>query len=456
MYRRDTIAAIATPVGTGGISIVRVSGPDAEDVGARVFRRFPRSGAESHRLYAGRIVAVSGETLDRGLGVLMRAPRSYTGENVLELHCHGGIVVARSALGATLAAGARGAERGEFTLRAFLNGRLDLAQAEAVADLIAARTPAAARAAAVHLEGGLSQKIEALRQDIVGLAARLEVAIDFSEEDVGPMDAASLARDADGIAERLLALGATFDQGRRLREGVRVAIAGKPNVGKSSLLNALVASDRAIVTAAPGTTRDVLEETIDLGGIALVLVDTAGLRAAADEAERIGVERARREISEADLVIVVVDGSRGLDGGDEEVFDATHKNRRIILINKMDRGLVLDGVRVGRLAPGCLAIEASAARGDGIERLREALVDLALGGRPLSAEPVIMRERHREALNAAASALGNARRGLKERHPPDIVAVEVMAALERVGEVVGRGSPDEVLERIFAEFCIGK
>ncbi|MGH7821062.1 MAG: tRNA uridine-5-carboxymethylaminomethyl(34) synthesis GTPase MnmE, partial [Candidatus Binatia bacterium] len=381
---------------------------------------------------------------------------SYTGEDVAEIHCHGGPLVARAVLAAALGAGARGAERGEFTLRAFLNGKLDLAQAESVADLVAARTPAAMRAAGAHLRGELSKRVEAFRQELVAVAARLEVAIDFSEEDVGELDRVALRSELDAIGGRICSLAATYAAGRILREGARVAIVGKPNVGKSSLLNRLLGADRAIVTATPGTTRDVIEETMDLGGLPVVLSDTAGVRESVDEVERLGIERTERAIALADLAIVVLDGSRVLDDEDRAVLDATQQIRRILLINKKDLPSRLSPKELSDLAPEAPPAEASAATGEGLptllERLRAALVGegAEVGG------IVVTRERHFSALEAAATSVVRAAGAVDAGHPPDIVAVDVMAALDHLGEIVGRTSPEAVLDRIFSEFCIGK
>ncbi|MGH7857516.1 MAG: tRNA modification GTPase, partial [Candidatus Binatia bacterium] len=321
----------------------------------------------------------------------------------------------------------------------------------------AARTPAAMRVASAQLLGELSREVEALREALVRVAARLELAIDFSEDDVGELDRESLRREVDVVRARIGALAATYAGGRILREGARVAIVGKPNAGKSSLLNRLLGSERAIVTPAPGTTRDVIEDSIDLGGIPVVLSDTAGVRESTDDIERLGIERTRAAIAEADLAVVVLDGSRALDEDDAAVLDATQQTARILLINKRDLEPRLAVTAVDSLAgDGAIVVEASARTGQGIGGLCERLVH-ALGAAPVaSGEVVVTRERHFRALEAAMASLSRVLDSLGEVQPPDIVAVDVMAALDHLGEIVGRTSPEAVLDRIFSEFCIGK
>jgi tRNA modification GTPase len=452
VYPRDTIAAIATPAGVGAVAVIRVSGPGSSEVATRVFRGRSPERWQSHRLYLGRFVDGEGRELDRGLAVIMRSPHSYTGEDVLELHSHGGSLVARRILGAVLCAGARCARPGEFTARALLNGKLDLTQAESVADVVGAPTDAALRVAVEQLGGALSQWVGGMRERLINVSAHLEAVIDFSEDDVGELDRAALVVDTASIERALLDLAATHAHGRILREGLRVAIVGKPNVGKSSLLNHLLQTERAIVTPIPGTTRDTLEETLDLDGIPVVLVDTAGIRGAAAEVERLGIERTRQQIEGADLVIVMLDGSRPFDAEDQKVLDAVRHKARISLINKVDlpRELV---VEEARLSP---TISTSLLDGRGIDSLKREIVATGLS-RPVSNEGiVILRERQRSALELAASAVGRARRSLAAGHPPDVIALDVMTALDHLGDVVGRTSPEDVLDRIFSEFCIGK
>jgi tRNA modification GTPase len=455
VYTRDTIAAIATPAGVGAVAIVRVSGPAAAAVARRVFRGHPPHRWRSHRLYLGRFVNAEEQDLDRGLAVMMRAPHSYTGEDVVELHCHGGTLVARRILGAVLDAGARTARAGEFTARALLNGKLDLAQAESVADLINAPTDAALRVAVDQLGGALSRKIAAIRQRLIGIGARLEVAIDFSEEDVGELDRRALTEQAAATEGELLALVASYAHGRVLREGLRVAIVGKPNVGKSSLMNHLLQADRAIVTPIPGTTRDTLEEWIELEGMPVVLVDTAGVRQADGEVERIGIERTRREIANADLAVVMLDSSHPLASEDREVLDATRHKERILLINKIDLPTQLS---MSELAEDLLkaSVKSSLVDGRGLDSLTQKIVASGLHGSTPNGEVVVVRERQRSALESAASAAAKVVKSLELGQPADIVAVDVMSALGHLGDVVGPTSVEDLLDRVFSEFCIGK
>jgi tRNA modification GTPase len=455
VYTRDTIAAIATAAGVGAVAIVRVSGPAAVALATGVFRGRSPERWQSHRLYLGRFVDAEERDIDRGLAVVMRAPHSYTGEDVVEFHSHGGTLVARRILGALLNAGARAARRGEFTVRALLNGKLDLAQAESVADVIGASTDAALRVALDQLGGALSRRVGEIRERLVGIAARLEVAIDFSDEEVGDMDRALLANQAAAVGRELCDLAATYAHGRILREGLRVAIVGKPNVGKSSLLNRLLQVERAIVTPIPGTTRDTLEEAVDLEGIPVVLVDTAGIRHASSEVERIGIDRTRQQIADADLVVVMLDSSRPFAAGDRETLDATRHKQRILLINKADLQNRLGLVEAGHEFKA--SINASLLDGRGVDFLKRTIV---ANGRPETSHgeggPTILRERQRNALELTARAAERAAKSLEEGLPADIVAVDVMSGLEHLGEVVGTTSPEEVLDRIFSEFCIGK
>jgi tRNA modification GTPase len=455
VYTRDTIAAIATATGVGAVALVRVSGPSAVVLATRVFRGRSPERWQSHRLYLGRFVDGEQRDIDRGLAVVMRAPHSYTGEDVVEFHSHGGALVARRILGALLNAGARAARRGEFTARAFLNGKLDLAQAEAVADVVGASTDAALRAALDQLGGALSRRVGDIREKLIGIAARLEVAIDFSDEDVGEMDRTLLATQAAAAGRELCDLAATYAHGRILREGLRVAIVGKPNVGKSSLLNRVLEAERAIVTPISGTTRDALEEAVDIDGTPVVLVDTAGIRRASGEVERIGIDRTRQQIAAADLVIVMLDGSRRFASEDREVLNATRHKERILLINKADLRN-----RLGSAEAGCdfkTSLRASMVDGRGVDSLKRAIV---ANGRADTSHvergPTVLRERQRTALELAARAAERAVKSLEEGFPAEVVAVDVTSALEHLGDVVGTTSAEEVLDRIFSEFCIGK
>jgi tRNA modification GTPase len=458
MYTDDTIAAIATPPGPGGIGIIRVSGPLAPRILAALFVR-ARDGDDwlSHHLYHGRIVATDGTVADEALAVLMRAPHSFTGDDVVELHCHGSPVGLRCVLARVLAAGARLAEPGEFTKRAFLNGRIDLTQAEAVLDLVRARTSAAAALAAEQLSGRLSDYCADLRDRVIRLKALLEAQIDFAEEDFDVGVDELLAT----VDECLVPIGAlldTYQHGKVLRDGVRVAIIGKPNVGKSSLLNALLGEERAIVTPIAGTTRDAIDEPVDVDGVPVVLSDTAGLRdaAAAGAVERLGMQRTAHRISEAQLLLTVLDASRPLDAEDEAVLQAHAGARQVIVLNKVDLPLATLEADVCKLASGYPVVPVSAKHHTGLAELRRVLL-VQVGGAGADANvPVLANLRHVDALTKARDSLRLARESISARRPSDLVAVDVEDAIDHIGTVTGAITTEDVLDRIFSEFCIGK
>jgi tRNA modification GTPase len=443
MYTEDTIAAVATPPGQGGVGIVRVSGPLSPDIAERVFRRRTAGSWRSHRLYGGVVLDTNQTVIDQGLAVLMRKPRSYTGEDVLEIHCHGSPVLLRSVLAATLAAGARLAEPGEFTRRAFLNGRIDLTQAEAVIDLVRARTETAAVTAAGQLCGQLSSHLESIRGDLLCLKALLEVQIDFADE--------ALATACAGAMGSLLH---SYQRGKRVRDGVRAVLIGKPNVGKSSLLNALLGEERAIVTAVPGTTRDSIEESVDIGGVSVVLTDTAGLRddAHAEIVERLGMQRTLMKISEADVVLAVFDSSRPLDAEDERVLAGVRGKRHVIVLNKIDLPAALSADGLG--AP---QVRVSARQRLGLDDLRAVLEARLDEDAPVDdGVPLLTNLRHHDALRKAVYSLDLARQALLEARPADLVAVDVQESIDRLGEITGAITVEDVLDQIFREFCIGK
>ncbi len=447
----ETIAAIATPPGRGAIAVVRLSGPNARAVGARVFHS--RGALADRHATFGRIVDASGSTIDEGLALFFAAPRSYTGEDVLELHVHGSPVVARDVLLACLAAGARHAQAGEFTRRAFLAGKLDLSQAEAVADLIAAEHRSAARAAAAQLAGGLAREAQALRGELEGVLEELAAAIDFPDEVETPPAAALTAR-LDPVRRALGALLATAEAGRLVREGVSVAIVGPPNAGKSSLLNGLLGAERALVSEIAGTTRDTIEETLALDGIVARVIDTAGLRASGERLEAAGIARAERALDEARIALVVVDGSRALDAEALEVLRRTRERPRLVLFNKADLGKLgfearEDGERD--------ALSGSALDPATIDALRRRLSQLALDGHAPDLErPHLANARQADAIALAERALGFALETLSRGEPQDLIAGDLLAACGALGELSGRDAREDLLARVFARFCIGK
>lgn len=452
MYFPDTIAAIATAPGAGAIGVVRVSGPAAEAVARAVFSGRDPARWPSHQLIRGRLVGPGGDRIDDGLAVMMRAPRSYTGEDVLELHGHGSPAALQEVLRAVLAAGARPAEPGEFTKRAFLNGKLDLAQAEAVMDLVRCRTPTAAVRAADQLSGALSRHLGELRERLIRLKAHLEVLIDFSDEDVD-LAPDAVAIEAEMLRRHFVELLATYGGGRLYRDGIRVAITGRPNVGKSSLLNALARADRAIVTEIPGTTRDVLEEVVDIAGVPVVIADTAGLReTASDRVEEIGFERARGAAAAADLLLVVVD--RSVDYA-EPPLRADADQRAVIAINKIDLPARWRDLPADLAAPAFAVVETSAHSGAGIGDLERAVV-AAAGGLTSDATPPLTNTRQRNAVAKVEASLAQAVEAARGGAPPDIVAVDVQIALEHLATVTGEIVNDDVLDLIFREFCMGK
>ena len=465
----DTIVAPATASGAAGLAVVRVSGPAALAVGATLFRGADLRASESHRAHHGWVVDERGERLDEVLALVLRAPGSYTGEDTVEISCHGSPQVVDEIVAAALAAGARLAGPGEFTRRAFQNGKLDLCQAEAVADLIAAQSRAARRAALLQLQGRLGDRLRDVRAALLQLLGDIEASIDFVEEGLE-----FFARDAarargTGAAARLEALLDTAGDGMLLRAGVRVSLAGAPNVGKSSLFNRILHSPRSIVTEHPGTTRDVVRETVRLGGLAFVLEDTAGLREVPmDPIEALGIERSRQSHAEADVVLYVLDASRPLLADERRALGRLDRERALLVLNKIDlvpdgrdpgaaRGFASDvaGVPADEL-PECVA--ASAETGAGIDALLDALLGLGRVRRLCCGNEalVAINQRHREALLCARAALLGFDADLQAGEPAEILAADLRAAVTALGEVSGEQVSEEILDHIFARFCIGK
>lgn len=456
MYVKDTIAAISTPVGEGGIGIIRVSGDAAPQVATQLFRGTTDGGLQSHRFYYGELVEPGkGNVIDEVMLVLMRAPRSYTREDVLEIHCHGGSLVVQKVLDLVLMQGARLAEPGEFTRRAFLNGRIDLIQAEAVIEVIRSKTETALALAQHQREGLLSQRICVIKDEVVHALALLEAYIDFPEDDIPPADYDEIARRAERAASGIGELLAGFREGRVLREGVAVLLAGKPNVGKSSLLNTLLREKRAIVTAIPGTTRDIIEEVINIRGLPVRLLDTAGIREAVDLVEQEGVRLTLEKIPQADMVLFMVDSSRPFDSEDQLLFDNLVDRRFILVKNKSDLPASID------LPPslrGVPTVEISTHTGEGIDLLRQMVHDTFLrDGAVDSREYVaISQARQRDVLARGRDALESFRQNLAAGQTAELLAIDLRDVLRAVGEVTGETTPDDILDLIFQRFCIGK
>jgi tRNA modification GTPase len=479
-WGEDTIVALSTATGVGAIGIVRMSGPAAVTIVERAFRPARGTGlepGETHRLLYGHIADPGdGRDLDEVLLAVMRAPHSYTREDVVEVHCHGGIAAQRAVLRLLVRLGARPAEPGEFTRRAFLNGRIDLAQAEGVAAIVAARSSGALRASVRQLEGGLSNKLRDLRRALVGLLAQIEATVDFSDDDVDALDWARLGEGLLTVREELAKLLRTAFVGRALEQGLRTAIVGKPNVGKSSLLNALLMRERAIVSDIPGTTRDTVEELMEIGGIPIHLVDTAGIRAAGDHVEMLGVERSVKAMEQADLVLGVVDVSQPWGDADRLFLEGLDPTRTIVVCNKMDLvGDVGAAVRAvetslfgerGEAAPGtgCAAgvvtwrvCAVSASEGTGLDALRMAIEALVTGGEGLHLEePVLASERQRALVDMAFASTQAALEGASAGRDEELICEDLREAIQALGRITGEDLTRDLLDEIFSRFCIGK
>lgn len=455
----DTVAAISTPPGQSGIGIVRLTGPQAIPIADSLF--MPASPGKraaflpSFTTAYGRICC-DGEVVDEVILTVMRAPRTYTTQDVVEINCHGGIIPLRRTLELVLARGARLADPGEFTKRAFVFGRIDLAQAESVLDIISARTEEAQRAAMRQLEGGLSSKIHELRESLLNLLASLEAAIDYGDEGLDLPSTAEVVAGCRELSAGLDELIAGAQLGRALREGLRVAIAGRPNVGKSSLMNALLRDERVIVTPIPGTTRDVVEDTVNIRGIPVILWDTAGLRATDDPVESLGVARTERAVAQADLVLLVLDGSVALTPEDRELARELRGRGMILVLNKSDLppGFAPDEVQDW----GAQAVVATCAlTGEGIAELEQAIGNHVWGGTQPQADSVLVTNlRHRLALERARQAVWDAQAAAERGLSEEYVASDLREALDALGEIIGLTTTQEVIDRVFANFCVGK
>jgi tRNA modification GTPase len=455
----DTIAAISSPIGEGGIGIVKMSGPEVLPILRAVF--VPAKGPASdhyswepvsHHLYHGRILdPQTRETVDEVLVSYMKAPRTYTRQDVGEINCHGGVVPLRRVLELTLRSGARLASPGEMTLRAFLLGRLDLAQAEAVLDVVRARTEAALRVAVDQLDGRLSLEIGEVRAELVGVLAYLEAAIDFSEDEIPERDITGPLLEALHTLEHLIR-GA--ERGMIYRQGIRAAIVGRPNVGKSSLLNGLLRTSRAIVTPIPGTTRDTLEETVNLQGVPLVLVDTAGIAHSKQLVEQLGIERSRQALASADLALLVVDAHEPVRDADRQIAKLIGMKPAILVVNKTDLPV---RSRFGDLLPSARRVELSALTGEGLAELEQAIVELIFSGEVIASNTALVTNpRHKQALEAALGHVRSAMQADGDGSPVDLIAIDLTAAVNALGEITGETATDDLLEIIFSEFCVGK
>ncbi len=445
----DTIAAVSTALGEAAISVLRVSGPQALEIAQRVFQtKLPLLDLSARKAHRVQVNDDQGHVLDEGLMLLFRGPASYTGEDVVEFQGHGGLLVTQKVLESLLTAGARAAEPGEFTQRAFLNGKMDLTQAEAVMDLIHAQSTLAMRAAHEQLGGAIGREANALREALLPVLAHVEAYIDFPEEDISPDTGAALTAKMDAVLDRARRLIATSEQGRILRHGARTVICGEPNVGKSSLLNLLLGFERAIVSPTAGTTRDTIEEIIQVHGIPLRLVDTAGLREGGDDIEQVGIQRTHRELERADLILEVVDASLPPSAANRVSLSQGAESRRILILNKADLGISA-GWESG--------VALSCANAEGVERLRDAVRDVILLAGPLMSDhPVAINTRHKICFEKLVLHVETARSALSTGTAPEYVALDLREALAALGEVVGVIDVEQILDVIFSSFCIGK
>lgn len=455
----DTIAAISTPIGEGAISIVRLSGPEAIEIAAQIFDGKDLHTVASHTIHYGKIVdPKTREIAEEVMVSVMRAPKTFTREDVVEINCHGGLVSVNKVLEMVLAGGARLAEPGEFTKRAFLNGRIDLSQAEAVMDLIRAKTDKAMHVALKQMDGRLSRLIKKYRQELLETIAHVEVNIDYPEyDDVEEMSNDMMREKTKQVHDHIEQLLALAKQGKILREGLSTAIIGRPNVGKSSLMNTLVQENKAIVTEIPGTTRDIIEEYVNVRGVPLRLVDTAGIRETEDIVEKIGVERSRQVLKESDLILFVLNYHEELTEDDKKLFEAVEGLQYIVIVNKTDLSQHLDMNQVKELAKSQPIITTSLIEEKGVDELEKAIADTFFEG-DLDAGDMtyVSNVRHIQLLKQAKQALEDAMAGLEMNMPLDLVQIDVTRTWEFLGEIIGDTASDSLIDQLFSQFCLGK
>ena len=456
----ETIAAISTPFGESGVGIVRISGSLAEFIAKKIFKpKKSQSYLLSHRFHYGEIIdPFDGRSIDEVLFVLMKSPKTYTREDIAEIHCHGGYFVLQKILELVLKQGARMARPGEFTKRAFLNGRIDLTQAEAVIDLIKAKTQTSLEIANQQLMGWLYREMASLKAKLIDYLALIEAHIDFPEEEIESISLDAMKQDLNGMIHKLENWISSYEEGRIFREGISCAIIGKTNVGKSSLLNVLLKEDRAIVTPIPGTTRDVIEEVLNINGIPVRLMDTAGLRKTKDVIEQEGVRKAKKRVADADLVLLMLDGSRALDEDDMEIFNEIKGKKKVLAINKKDLPLKNSLEEIKNLFSEDPMVFISCIKNEGIDDLKETIYHTLIH-REVRTSPdhlIVANIRHKTALAKAKNNLSNALKKLEEGASLEFIAFEIRLVLEAIGELAGETTTDEVLNRIFEQFCIGK
>lgn len=455
----DTIAAVATAYGEGGIGIIRISGEEALPILQEIFEFHGDTDTfTSRRMTYGKIIdKEKNQIIDEVLAVYMKGPKTYTAEDVVEINCHGSMVSLRKTLALVLQKGARLAEPGEFTKRAFLNGRLDLSQAEAVIDMIRAKTDKSFDVAVSQLEGRLSLKVEEIRQKLLDLLVDITVNIDYPDEDIEEMTYEKLEESIVETQDMIEKLLATSSTGKMIREGIKIAIVGKPNVGKSSLMNGLLKETRAIVTDIPGTTRDTIEEVLSIRNIPVYLVDTAGIRETSDKVEKMGIEKSKEAFNQADFILFLLDGSRPLEEEDLQIMELLKERKSLVLINKRDLGEAISIEEIAAKLPASQVIEASLLKGQGITEIEDAVEDLVYGGEIVQKESMMVNNvRHIELLQQAVNSLTDALHMSEMREALDFIEVDVKNAYERLGEIIGETVSDDIINEVFARFCLGK
>lgn len=452
----ETIAAISTAYGEGGIGIIRISGPESLSILRRIFDC--KGSIISRRMTYGKIIDPEDDSIiDEVLAVYMKEPSTYTGEDVVEINCHGSMVSLRKTLGLVLREGARMAEPGEFTKRAFLNGRLDLSQAEAVIDVIKAKADASYEAALSQMEGSLSRKVREIRAAVLDILVETTVNIDYPDEDIEQLTYDKLLAGLETVGEEIRKLLATADTGRMIKEGIRVAIVGRPNVGKSSLMNCLLRQSRAIVTEIPGTTRDTIEEAVSIRSIPVYLIDTAGIRETEDVVEKIGIERTKEAFNNADLIVLIIDASRPLTDEDEDILTRLESRKSLVLLNKTDLGNAVAPRDITNKSPNSDIIETCLIEGKGIDEIEDKIEALVYGGKLTQKDSVMVNDvRHEELLRKAEQAVCDAAAITRSQEALDIIEIDIREAYDRLGEIIGETVSDDVIDEVFSRFCLGK
>jgi tRNA modification GTPase len=453
----DTIAAISTPIGEGGISIVRLSGEDAVAIANKLFKGADLTKVPTHTIHYGHIVdPKTQEVVDETMVSVLRAPKTFTREDMVEINCHGGMIVTNDILQLLLANGARMADPGEFTKRAFMNGRIDLTQAESVMDIVRAKTDKSRQVAMTQLAGGLLEKIKTMRQELLDTMAHEEVNIDYPEYDMDDLTSQEMKKKAQEVSKQIEQLLQTAQEGKIIRNGLATAIVGRPNVGKSSLLNYLTQDDKAIVTDIAGTTRDTLEEYVSVKGVPLKLIDTAGIHRTEDKVEKIGVERSKKAIKEADLVLLLLDASQDLTAEDKRLLDLTANKKRIIILNKQDLGTKISQEMIKNLTDNPIIVT-SILKQKNMDALENAIEKLFFSGIENSQNQILVTNQRQAGLLAKAKqSLEDVISGINDAMPLDLIQIDLKNAWDTLGEITGESAPDELITQLFSQFCLGK